>query len=453
MKSKYMNFKTCMTLFFSVLITMNAFAQSSNRKKIDGIAAVIGDQIVLESDVERDYILSKDQGIDISDRCEFLNSILLEKMLIDRAKQDTLISVSQDEVTRTLNGQIDNLKQRGGGEEQLLKFFGYRTMAELKNEMRYIVEDNAFSREKRKSVVADVDATPEEVKEFFIKHQSELPDVKEEITLSHIIMYPDVSEENEQKIIDELKTIKKDIEEGASFATKAILYSEDPGSANNGGQYLKVTRGKMVKEFDAVAFNLDEGQISEPFKTDFGYHIVQLDKRRGQELDLRHILISLKPTEEEIAKSVEKLDSIRLLINEGKMTFKDAAIRFSDDKYTKYNEGNLMNPQNGEDRFEKINLPLSEFSAVTGLNENDLTSVFSDEYENKKVVRLMRVNKVYPEHKINYEDDYYRIKQFTIQFKEQDVLINWVKKQIPDAFIKIGEEYKSCDFPVNWEKK
>ena len=453
MKSKYMNFKTCMTLFFLVLITMNAFAQSANRKKIDGIAAVIGDQIVLESDVERDYILSKEQGMNVTDKCEFLNSILLEKMLIDRAKHDTLISVSQDEVTRTLNGQIENLKQRGGGEEQLLKFFGYRTMAELKNEMRYIVEDNAFSREKRRMVVADVDATPEEVRDFFEKHKAELPDVKEEITLSHIIMYPEVSEENEQKIVDELKTIKKDIEEGASFATKAILYSEDPGSANNGGQYLKVTRGKMVKEFDAVAFNLEEGQISDPFKTEFGYHIIQLDKRRGQELDLRHILITLKPTEEEINKSIEKLDSIRLLINDGKMTFKEAAIRFSDDKFTKYNEGNLMNAQNGEDRFEKINLPLNEFSAVTGLNEGDLSKVYADEYENKKVVRLIRVNKIYPEHKINYEDDYYRIKQFAIQFKEQDVLINWVKKQIPDAFIKIGDEYKTCDFPVNWEKK
>lgn len=440
-------------LFFTALITMNAIAQTAKPKKLDGIAAVIGDQIVLESDIERDFIQSQQQGLKVSDRCEFLNDILMEKMLIDRAKHDTLISVTNDEVSRSLNAQIEDFKVRGGGEENVLKFFGFRTMAEMKNEMKYIVEDNIFSRRKRDMIVSGLDATPEEVRTFFEKNKNELPDVKEEITLSHIIMYPEVSPENEQKIIDELKGIKQEIEEGASFATKAILYSEDPGSANNGGQYLRVQRGKMVKEFDAVAFNLEEGEISEPFKTEFGYHIVKLDKRRGQELDLRHILITLKPTEEELNRSIEKLDSIRLLINEGKMTFKDAAIRFSDDKYTKYNEGNLMNNRSGDDRFEKINLPLSEFSAVTGLGEGDLSNVFSDEYENKKVVRLIRVNKIYPEHKINYEDDYYRIKQFAIRYKEQDVLVDWVKKQIPESFIKIGEDYQTCNFPINWEKK
>lgn len=453
MKSEYMNFKACMVLFLSTFITVNTFAQTAKSTKLDGIAAVIGDQIVLESDVERDYILSKQQGLQVADKCEFLNDILMEKMLIDRAKQDTLISVSQDEVTRSLNAQIEDFKQRGGGEENVLKFFGFRTMAEMKNEMKYIVEDNIFSRRKREMLVTGVDATPEEVRTFFEKNKNELPDVKEEITLSHIILYPEVSEENQQKIVDELKGIKQEIEEGASFATKAILYSEDPGSSNNGGQYLKVTRGKMVKEFDAVAFNLEEGEISDPFKTEFGYHIIKLDKRRGQELDLRHILITLKPTEEEMAKTTEKLDSIRVLINEGKITFKDAAIRFSEDKFTKYNEGNLMSPQTGEDRFEKINLPLGEFSAITGVAEGELTNVFVDDFQNKKVVRLMRVNRIYPEHKVNYEDDYYRIKQFAIRYKEQDVLVDWVKKQIPDSFIKIGEDYKSCQFPINWEKK
>ncbi|HEY4539479.1 MAG TPA: peptidylprolyl isomerase [Faecalibacter sp.] len=448
-----MNLKASMMLFFTALFTVNAVAQTAKPVKLDGIAAVIGDQIVLDSDVERDFILSQQQGLQVADKCEFLNDILMEKMLIDRAKQDTLISVTQDEITRSLNAQIEDFKQRGGGEEQVLKFFGFRTMAEMKNEMKFIVEDNIFSRRKREALVAGLDATPEEVREFFEKNKTELPDVKEEITLSHIIMYPEVSAENEQKVIDELKGIKQEIEEGSSFATKAILYSEDPGSANNGGQYLKVTRGKMVKEFDAVAFNLEEGEISDPFKTEFGYHIIQLDKRRGQELDLRHILITLKPTEEELNKTIEKLDSIRILINEGKMTFKDAAIRFSDDKYTKYNDGNLTSPQTGEDRFEKINLPLNEFSAITSLGEGELSNVFSDEYQNKKVVRLMRVNKIYPEHKINYEDDYYRIKQFAIRYKEQDVLVDWVKKQIPDAFIKIGDEYKSCNFPINWEQK
>jgi len=458
MKLKYMKFKSSMMLLLATLFTVNTFAQTAKTTpkrlaKVDGIAAVVGDQIVLESDVDRDFLMSKEQGMQVDNKCDFLNDIMLEKMLVDRAKQDTLIKVTQDEVTRQLNGQIENFVARAGGEKQVLEYFGFRTMAEMKNEMKYIVEDNIYARQKREMVVKGADATPEEVRLFFEKHQAELPDAKDELSLSHIVIYPEVLQENQQKIIDQLKEIKKEIEEGASFATKAILYSEDPGSSSNGGEYKKVSRGKMVKEFDAVAFNLQEGEISEPFKTDFGYHIIKLEKRRGQELDLRHILIALKPTEEEIKTASNKLDSIRVLINDNKMTFKDAALRFSDDKYTKYNSGNLTNPSNGEDRFEKLALPLPMFTAVAVANEGDITQVFEDEFDNRKSLRILKVDKSYPAHKINYEDDYYRIQKFAVQDKERNLLLDWVKRQVGDAYVKIGNEYQNCEFPIDWEKK
>jgi len=458
MKLKYMKFKSSMMLLIATLFAVNTFAQTAKSTpkrlaKVDGIAAVVGSQIVLESDVDRDYLMSQQQGVKVDNKCDFLNDIMLDKMLVDRAKQDTLIKVTQDEVTRQLNSQIEGWVAQAGGEKQILDYFGFRTMAEMKNETKYIVEDNIYARNKREMVVKGADATPEEVRLFFEKHQGELPDVKDEVSLSHIVIYPEVSQENQQKIIDQLKEIKKEIEEGASFTTKAILYSEDPGSASNGGEYKKVSRGKMVKEFDAVAFNLQEGEISDPFKTDFGYHIIKLDKRRGQELDLRHILISLKPTEEEIKKATNKLDSIRLLINDGKMTFKDAALRFSDDKYTKFNSGNLMNQNSGDDRFEKISLPLPMFSAITTLADEDISQVFEDDFENRKALRILKLNKSYPAHKINYEQDYYRIQKFAVQDKERTMLLDWVKRQVGDAYIKIGAEYQSCNFPIDWEKK
>ena len=326
-------------------------------------------------------------------------------------------------------------------------------MAEMKNEMKYLVEDNIYARNKKEMVVKGADATPEEVRLFFEKHQGELPDMKDEVSLSHIALYPSVSQENQQKIIDQLKEIKKEIEEGASFATKAILYSEDPGSANNGGEYKKVLRGKMVKEFDAVAFNLQEGEISEPFKTDFGYHIVKLEKRKGQELDLRHILITLKPTDEEIKAANNKLDSIRVLINDNKMTFKDAALKFSDDKFTKFNSGNIMNQNSGDDRFEKMALPMPTFTAIASLNPGDISQVFEDSFDNRKALRIVKLDKFYPAHKINYEDDYYRIQKFAVQDKERTMLLDWVKRQVGDAYVKIGKEYQTCNFPIDWEKK
>ncbi len=421
--------------------------------KIEGIAAVVGEEVVLDTDVERDFQMAKAQGIEVKDRCEFLNNMLLEKVLIDRAKQDTLVTVTNDEVQRTVKAQIDNFTRQIGSEKDVIDYFGFKTKAELENELQFYVRDNIYAREKRSLVVKGLDATPEEVRVFFQEHSAELPDVKDQYALSHIILYPEIEPENEQKIIDELNEIKKEVEEGASFATKAILYSEDPGSSSNGGQYLKVKRGTMVKEFDAVAFNLEEGEISEPFKTDYGYHIIQLEKRKGQELDLRHILITLKPTEQEIEKTVNKLDSIRLMINEGKISFKDAALRFSDDKYTKYNEGNLINPQSGEDRFERNELSTNLSNNLIGLQNQELSEVFVDDYENKKVIRLIRLNEFIPEHKVNYAQDYSLLKRFAIRYKEQDVLMNWVRKQVPHTFVKIGDDYKSCDFEINWETK
>jgi len=435
---------------------MNVFAQTSQTprvSKIEGIAAVVGDELVLDSDVDRDFQTAKLQGMEVKDRCEFLNNMLLEKVLIDRAKQDTLVTVTNDEVQRTLKNQIEGFTRQIGSEKAVVEYFGFKTKAELENELQYYIRDNIYAREKRGLVVKGLDATPEEVRVFFEEHKAELPDVKDEYSISHIIMYPEIDPENEQKVIDELKQIKKEVQEGSSFATKAILYSEDPGSSSNGGQYLKVKRGMMVKEFDAVAFNLEEGEISDPFKTDYGYHIIQLEKRKGQELDLRHILISLKPTADEVARTEHKLDSIRILINEGKMTFKEAALRFSDDKMTKYNEGNLMNPQTGEDRFERNQLSTNVSNALIGLQNGDLSGVFSDDYENKNVVRLIRMNSFFPEHKINYEQDYSALKRFTIRFKEQDVLMDWVKKQIPQTFIKIGDDYKDCEYEINWENE
>ncbi len=453
-----MKFKSTMMLLIATLFTVNTFAQTAKTTpkrlaKVDGIAAVVGDQIVLESDIDRDYLMSQQQGVKVEDKCDFLNDIMLDKMLVDRAKQDTLIKVTQDEVTRQLNNQIEGWISQAGGEKQILDYFGFRTMAEMKNEMKYLVEDNIYARNKKEMVVKGADATPEEVRLFFEKHQGELPDMKDEVSLSHIALYPSVSQENQQKIIDQLKEIKKEIEEGASFATKAILYSEDPGSANNGGEYKKVLRGKMVKEFDAVAFNLQEGEISEPFKTDFGYHIVKLEKRKGQELDLRHILITLKPTDEEIKAANNKLDSIRVLINDNKMTFKDAALKFSDDKFTKFNSGNIMNQNSGDDRFEKMALPMPTFTAIASLNPGDISQVFEDSFDNRKALRIVKLDKFYPAHKINYEDDYYRIQKFAVQDKERTMLLDWVKRQVGDAYVKIGKEYQTCNFPIDWEKK
>lgn len=440
--------------FLFVMTAMLVFAQpkpDSNQLKLDGVAAVVGNEIILDSDIERDYVQAKAQGFEIENQCEFLENILIDKVLLTKAKEDTLINITEDQVTRQVDGTVQRFLTQGS-EAEILKFFGYNTMQEFKQELRGIMKDQAYAQEKQTLITKGIDATPEEVRLFYEQYKDELPEVPEEVEISHIVVYPDIFPENEQKVIDQLATIKKEVEEGASFATKAILYSNDPGSSSNGGLMTKVTRGMMVPEFDAVIFNLQEGEISEPFKTDFGYHIAMMDKRRGQEVDVRHILIQLKPTPEEIAITKAKIDSLVMQVEKGELTFKEIASRYSVDKYTKFNAGKMTNNQTGEDRLERAKLPANTLTAISSLKEGDISETFEDEFDRRPVLRIVQLNRVVPTHKVNYETDYARLKNMTINTKRQDILMKWVGEQIPDTFIQVDEEYGDCEFKLNWDK-
>lgn len=437
-----------------VMAAVIAFAQpkpEGGQFKLDGVAAVVGGEIILDSDIERDYVQAKAQGFQIENQCEFLENILIDKVLLSKAKEDTLINITDDQVTRQVDGTIQRFLTQGS-EREILNFFGYNTMAEFKQELRGIMKDQAYAQEKQGLITKGIDATPEEVRVFYEQYKNELPDVPEEVEINHIVVYPDIFPQNEQKVIDQLSQIKKEVEEGASFATKAILYSQDPGSATNGGLITKVTRGMMVPEFDAIVFNLQEGEISEPFKTDFGYHIAMMEKRRGQEVDVRHILIQLNPTPEEIAITKSKLDSLSLLVAKGELTFKEIAFRYSVDKYTKYNGGRLTDNQTGEDRLERSKLPAKTLVAITGIDEGEISSTFEDEFDRRPVLKIVQLNRVVPAHKVNYETDYSRLKNMTINTKRQEILMKWVSEQIPDTFIKVDEEYDNCEFKLNWKK-
>ncbi len=424
----------------------------SGQLKLDGVAAVVGGEVILDSDIERDYVQAKMQGYQVDNECDFLENILVDKLLLTKAKEDTLVVITNDQVERRVEGTIQRFLTQGS-EKEILDYFGYSTMPEFKQELIGIMRDQAFSERKQELVTAGIDATPEEVRAFYEQYKEELPDIPEEVSLEHIVVYPDISPENEQKVIDELSGYKKEIEEGASFATKAILYSQDPGSASNGGLIPNVKRGQMVPEFDAVVFNLEEGEISEPFKTEFGYHIAQLEKRRGQELDIRHILIQLKPTPEEIAVTKQKLDSIILKIDAGEMTFKEAAFRYSVDKYTKFNGGRMVDNSTGEDRMDRAKLPAKTLTAISGLQDGEISEPFEDEFNRQPVLRIVKLQQTIPAHKINLETDYARLKNLTINTKRQETVMKWVGEQINDTFVTIDSDYDDCKFRMDWRKE
>ncbi len=451
-----MKIKMYVLVMLTCMISNFAWAQPkqndpTGQVKLDGVAAVVGEEVILDSDIERDYIQAKMQGYEVENECDFLENILVDKLLLTKAKEDTLIIITNDQVDRQVDGTIQRFLTQGS-EKEILDYFGYATLPEFKQDLRGIMRDQAYAQEKQNLITKGIDATPEEVRNFYEKYKSELPDIPEEVSLDHIVVYPEIFPENEQKVIDDLKSYKKEIEEGASFATKAILYSNDPGSASNGGLIPNVKRGQMVPEFDAVVFNLQEGEISEPFKTEFGYHIAMLEKRRGQELDIRHILVQLKPTTEEIALTRQKLDSVIIKVEAGEMTFKEAAFRYSIDKYTKFNGGRLTDSNSGEDRMDRSKLPTKMLMAISGLKDGDISEPFEDEFNRQSVLRVIKLQQTIPAHKINLETDYARLKNLTINTKRQETVMNWVGEQINDTFVNIDGDYDNCTFRLDWRK-
>lgn len=423
----------------------------SQEQKIDGVAAVIGNEVVLDSDIQRDYMLAQQQGMQVPDRCAFVSNILVQKMVLTHAKSDTLVRVSDEMIKDRARTILEDFKTRGS-EEEILSVYGVRTMAELQNELEIIVKENQLVQRKRGLIEEGTDASPEDVKNFFNAYQAELPMVNEEVEMSHIVIHPEITSEHKQEIIDQLLQIKKEIQEGASFETKAILYSEDPGSSNKGGLYQNIKRGTFVPEFDAVAYNLEEGEISDPVESKFGYHLIMLEKRLGQAIDVRHILIVPKPNEEEMRTARNLMDSIKSKIEQGELTFKEAALTYSVDKFTRYNGGKLTNSQTGENRFERSKLPMKQVYAIAGKEAGTISEPFETEFENRKALEILRLDEVIPSHKIALDTDYTRLKNMAIQQKQQEKLFQWIDDNLQDTFVKIHDDYQDCEYEFNWAK-
>ena len=330
---------------------------NTTRVKADGVAAVVGDFIVLESDLDREIAQLEAQGADLRGvtRCELFGLLLEKKLYAHQAIQDSIV-VNELYIKSMVDQQLQGiLAQTGGDMEGILNFYKKDSEQALRDEMYEINKNGYLEQEMRKKVIDEVEITPEEVRTFFNEiPKDERPTFGTELKVAQIVVIPEVTEEAKQAVIDKLKGFKKDIEEnGAKFATKALFYSEDSGSKNNGGLLPTMNRKKprMVKEFRDVAFNLQEGEISEPFETDFGFHIIYLEKIRGQEYEVRHILLRPELSPETIQKAQEKIEKVRELIVSGKTTFAEAAREFSDEEETKYEGGRLTNPTTQDFNF------------------------------------------------------------------------------------------------------
>ncbi|WP_295200835.1 peptidylprolyl isomerase [uncultured Chryseobacterium sp.] len=438
---------------FMMLFSASMNAQLKQGELVDGIAAVIGNEIVLESDVNEQMNYAKQQGASNIDKCEFLENLLNNKLMVYEAKKDTLIENRAAAIKEQANAKYSQMLAQFPDEKTMLAAYKFRNAYEMKNAIEKIDTDTYYGQAKYQRITDKADVTPNEVTDFYNMYKSQLPEIKDEVSLGQIMMFPKLTDAHKQELINKLKKIKQDIQGGETFESQARIYSEDPGSASNGGLMKNISKGQMVKPFEAAALNLQEGEISDPVESEFGYHIIQLVKRSGKIYDARHILLLATPTDEEVATAKKKLDSIRTLVLDGKMTFKDAAFRFSDDKRTKFNAG-LIPGADGSSKIEKETIPGTISYELAGLNKNDITTAFEDIDERKrKVVKIVKIEDMIPAHQITLETDYDRIKQMALNKKKSEMVEKYVNKQLPTTFISIDGRYDTCNFKGDWKKE
>lgn len=429
------------------------------RIKLDGISAVIGDYVILESDIEKTLIDLRNQGASIEDvtRCGLLGKLMEDRLYAHQAVQDSIL-VSDDEVNLTGDRQLQGLVQQIGSIEKVLKYYNKESEVDFREELYKINKLRMLSERMQQSIVAEIEITPEEVRQFFNKiPKDERPVFGAEMEISQIVKEPKPTDAEKQKVIDRLNTIKSDVEDNdASFNVKAILYSKDPGSKPNGGFIGSVTKeSAYVKEFKDTAFSLKEGEISEPFETIFGYHIMLLEKIRGQELDVRHILLQPEVSQTALDESKKELDSIRKNIMDGKFTFEDGALNFSDQKETKFDGGVLRNPQDFSSRFELTKMDPALYNQVRNLKDNAISYPIleTDPRGGPPKYKIMRVSNRYDEHIANFSQDYIRIQELAKTEKQYKAIRKWMNEHIQDTYITISEENKDCVFANNWVKE
>ncbi|TQD38630.1 peptidylprolyl isomerase [Haloflavibacter putidus] len=426
------------------------------RFKADGVAAVVGDYLILESDITKMREDMKNQGMssqDITD-CQLAGRLLENKLYAHKAEQDTTIIVPAPRLNSMVDQQLSRMEQQIGSKQKLLDFYRKESMADLRKELYTINKERELATNMQDRIIEDVEVTPEEVRTFFEEiPEDKRPKFGDEVEIAQLVIKPKIPKEEKQKVIDQLNEIRDDIlENGASFATKAVLYSQD-GTSTRGGQMTITREDPLDKTFKQIAFSLREGEISKPFKSDFGYHIVKLDKMRGQQLDIRHIILMPEVTDETVKAAKKRIDSIRIEITNNNISFDEAARKFSEEEETRGDGGKLINPSTGDTRFELTKVDPIIYDQVVNLEEGQVSLVLSDQTRTgRKFFKIITVTNRYPEHIANYSQDYSKIKELALREKQYEAIQKWQTETIAETYIKINGKYRECDFNSNWQK-
>lgn len=438
------------------LLPLLAFAQP---KPVDRIAAQVGDNIILLSDIQAQKLqmLQANMTVNSETDCMLLEQMMYQKLLITQAKLDSIV-VSDEQVNAEMENRIRVIENQIGGRDKMEKFYG-KSINQIKAEFSEAIREQLLAQEMEHQITSSISITPREVEKFYNSLPTDsIPFINSQLSFQQIVYYPEVTVDDKKRAYETLVDIRKDIvENGKSFSTQARIHSMDPGSASDGGK-ISASRGMMVKPFEAAAFSLEVGQVSEIFETTYGYHILKLLERKGDDYVCQHILIIAEFAPDALEKAAMKMDSCYNELMNAKITWDKAVLKYSNDEETKQNGGLITNPITGEQTWdmEDLNQVDQQIYLITdNMEPGDISQpgLYTNLFSRKQGIRIVRLLTRTSPHKANLKDDYSLIKSAAENQKKQDKINEWTADKIRTAYIRIDESYEGCNFTQPWNKK
>ena len=446
-------------LILFIALTLSSLAMhAQTRELMDKVVAKVGDEYVLLSEVEEQLSAAKEQrqNLPANYRCMVIDQILVNKLLVNQAKIDSLYP-KEEEVETQLTSRFERiLEYMNGNIDQFIAYYG-QTPEAMKEQMRDDMKDQIMSEKMRNKVLSDVSVTPSEVRAFFSAiPKDSLPYFNQEVEIAEIIHKPKANDVQKRLAREKLAGIREQITSGKlPFEDLAKKFSEDPGSGREGGDLGWAKRGKFVPEFEAVAYKLDAGQISEVFESEFGFHILQLIERRGNTIHTRHILVKAQITDEDIALAKHTLDSVRLLVLKDSMSFSKAVKNFGDKSTQSFHaDGRMTNPASGNNTFETRDLDPDTYFAIDSMHVNSICKPLEVSLPTgEKYYRILKLLLKTSPHKANLLTDYNKISSATLEQKKSGALVKWIENKAGVTFIQIDPMYRDCLNLEKWKIK
>lgn len=439
-------------ILFGLLLLSGAVYMSAGTDNVaEEVAWVVGDQPIWKSEIEEAYQNMRYEGVPIAGDpyCIVPEQLAIEKLYLHQADIDTVI-IPDAMVFQQVEAQLNNYIMNLGSKEKVEQYFN-KSLPSLRESLREMVRNRGRVQEVQRSLTGNIKSTPSDVRRFFSKMPVDsVPWVPLQVETQILTMAPSVPREAIEDVKSRLRNFTEQVNKGESqFSTLAILYSEDPGSAARGGELGFCGRAEFVPEFSAVAFNLnDPKKVSKIVETEYGFHIIQLIEKRGDRINVRHILMKPKVAEKDLTEAVNRMDSLRTDILAEKFSFEEAVAYLSQDKTTRNNKGRMVNENSGSTRFRMAELPQEVAKKVDGLQPGEISEPFImvDPKTNHEIVAMVKLTARIPGHKANISDDYQLIKDMYENSRRQEILETWLAKKIKDTYIRIEDGWRNCEF-------